>query len=410
MTQYKINVDQKILHHLFTSNDEGVKNLLEQILNQILEHQRTEQVNADEYERTEDRKGYRNGYKSRKLTTRVGTLTLRIPQIREGVFSTELFNRYQRSEQALVLALMEMVVKGVSTRKISAITEELCGTEFSASTVSNLCKALDPIVTGWNERPLKDSRYPFLIVDALVIKIRDDHRIRSFSSLVATGVNQDGYREILGMMIGDSESEESWSNLFSWLKSRGLKGVDFVVSDHHGGLVKAIATNFQGATWQRCQTHFTRNILGACPKHLKGKLHSHLRLIFEAPDKETARELMKTTFNHFEAVASKAMDVLEQGFEDATAILILPQYYRKRLRTTNSVERLNEEIRRREKVIRIFPNEVSAQRLIGALLMEQHEVWSTGRKYFEMREYWSWKSERKDDGSMANKMNLHIAK
>lgn len=407
MTQYKINVDQNILHHLFSSNDEGMKNLLEQILNQILEHQRTEQVNAEEYERTEQRQGYRNGYKPRKLTTRVGTITLKIPQIREGVFSTELFNRYQRSEQALVLALMEMVVKGVSTRKISAITEELCGTEFSASTVSNLCKELDPIVTGWNERPLKDSVFPFLIVDALVIKIRDDHRIRSFSSLIATGVNQEGYREILGMMIGDSESEESWSKLFSWLKTRGLKGVDFVVSDHHQGLVKAIATQFQGATWQRCQTHFTRNILGVCPKHLKGKLHGNLRSIFEAPDKETAKEILKTTIKSYETTASKSMDVLEQGFEDATAVLLLPQYYRKRLRTTNSVERLNEEIRRREKVIRIFPNEASAYRLIGALLMEQHEVWSTGRKYFEMDEYWAWKKEQHQGTSV--KSNLIIA-
>lgn len=387
MTQYKITVDKEILHYLLSSNDEGMKKLLEQILNQILEHQRTEQLNAEMYERTNERQGYRNGYKQRSLVTRVGKLKLRIPQIRNGVFSTELFNRYQRSEQAFMLALMEMVVKGVSTRKVSAITEELCGTQFSASTVSALCKKLDPIVNGWNNRPLKDRDYPFLIVDALVLKIRDDNRIRSFSSLIAIGINQDGYREILGMQIGDSESEESWSNFFSWLKTRGLKGVDFVVSDHHGGLVKAVASNFQGATWQRCQTHFTRNILNSCPKHLQGKLHGHLRAIFEAPDIETARQLLYVTLKTFENTAAKAMATLEKGFEDAVAILVLPERYRKRLRTTNGIERLNEGIRRRERVIRIFPNQESAERLIGALLMEQHEAWSTGRKYFDMEEY-----------------------
>jgi putative transposase len=358
-------------------------------------HQRTEQINAEKYERTEERQGYRNGYKTRKLTTRVGTITLRIPQIRNGVFSTDLFMRYQRSEQALVLALMEMVINGVSTRKIAAITEELCGTSFSASTVSALCKKLDPIVKAWNRRNLAATMYPFLIVDAIVIKIRENHRVRSFSTLIAIGVNSDGYREILGMKVGNSETEESWYEFFTWLKGRGLRGVDFVSSDNHGGLVNAVARCFQGATWQRCQTHFTRNILDNCPKRLKKTIHAHLRPIFEAPNLESARALLHTTIDAFAAQAPKAIDVLEQGFDDATAVLILPERYRKRLRTTNSIERLNEEIRRRERVIRIFPNQASAERLIGALLMEQDEIWSTGRKYFDMDEYWEWRSQQK---------------
>lgn len=404
MTQYQITVSKEILHHLFSSNDEGMKELLKQVIDQILEQQRTEQISAGEYERTEERQGYRNGYKPRRLTTRVGTIIMRVPQIRNGVFSTDLFLRYQRSEQALVLALMEMVVKGVSTRKVAAITEELCGASFPASSVSDLCKRLDLPVRAWNERKLSGAAYPFLIVDALVIKIRDNNRIFSYSALIATGINQDGYREILGMRIGDSESEASWSDLFAWLKSRGLHGVDFITSDHHGGLIKAVAAHFQGATWQRCQTHFTKNILDACPKQRQGKLHAHLRVVFEAPDADNARSSLKATLDTFEAIAPKAMAVLEQGFESATAVSALPEHYQKRLRTTNSQERLNEEIRRRERVIRIFPNQASAERLLGALLMEQHEVWSTGRKYFEMEEYWNWKSEQ----SQKNVMPLRI--
>jgi putative transposase len=395
MTQYKITVNKNILHHLLSSNDEGMKELLKQILDQILEQQRTEQINAERYERTEERRGRRNGYKTRNLITRVGTITLRIPQIRDGVFSTDLFKRYQRSEQALVLALMEMVINGVSTRKVAAITEELCGTSFSASTVSALCKRLDPIVNGWNERPLSGSLFPFIIVDAIVIKIRENNRVCPHSALIAIGVNEDGYREILGMKIGNSETEESWSEFFTWLKGRGLRGVDFVASDNHGGLVNAVARCFQGATWQRCQTHFTRNILDNCPKRMKNNLHGHLRSIFEAPNLESARSLLHTTIDTFAAQAPKAVDILEQGFDDATAVLILPERYRKRLRTTNSIERLNEEIRRRERVIRIFPNHASAARLIGALLMEQDEIWSTGRKYFDMDEYWQWKRQQK---------------
>lgn len=397
MTNYNINVNKEILHHLFSSNDKGLKALLEQILSQILEQQRTEQVNAELYEQTDDRRGYRNGYKTRKLNTRVGSLILNIPQIRGCKFSTELFSRYQRSEQALLLALMEMVLKGVSTRKVKDITEELCGTEFSASSVSELCKKLDPIVNEWNERNLKDNVYPFLIVDAIVLKIRENNRVNSQSALIATGINKEGYREIIGMEIKDSESEQSWSDFFRHLKQRGLKGVDFIVSDNHLGLVKAVAINFQGATWQRCQTHFTRNILNACPKALKKSLHSHLRLIFESFDVKTARELLKITIGNFSKNASKAIDILEEGFEDATSIMVLPEHYRLRLRTTNSIERLNEEIRRRERVIRIFPNKESAERLIGALLMEQDEVWSTTHRYFDMEEYWNWRDKNESN-------------
>jgi transposase-like protein len=317
---------------------------------------------------------------------------LRVPQVRDGQFSTELFVRYQRSEQALILTLMELVVNGVSTRKVARITEELCGTSFAKSTVSDLCKALDPLVTAWNERDLSGQRYPFVLVDALVLKVREGARVRAVSALLAIGVNEAGYREILGLQVGDSESERTWMQFFTWLKGRGLSGVDLVVSDAHGGLVSAVRVQFQGATWQRCQTHLSANVVDATPKALQEDVHRRLRAIFEAPDAETARTLLAKFVADYAASAPSAVATLERGFEDATAVLALPEAYRKRLRTTNLVERTNEEIRRRERVIRIFPNRDSVIRLVGALLMEQDEQWTTGKRYFTMTAYWQWRT------------------
>jgi putative transposase len=392
MTPYQLTLDPTVLQRLFTSGGENqLAHLLEAVLNQVLEAQMAEQLNAERYERTEERQGYRNGYKPRQLTTRVGRLTLRVPQARDGSFSTELFARYQRSEQALILTLMEMVVNGVSTRKVAAITEELCGREFAKSTVSDLCKGLDPLVQAWNERDLSSTRYPFVVVDALVIKVREGGRVRARSALIATGVNEAGYREILGLQLGDSESERSWSDFFVWLKGRGLAGVDLVVSDHHGGLTSAVRVQFQGATWQRCQMHLSANIADATPKALHDEVHARVQAIFEAPDLETARLLLARFVADYSQTAPAAVATLERGFDDATAVLALPAAYRKRLRTTNGVERLNEEIRRRERVIRIFPNREAAMRLLGALLMEQDEGWSTGKRYLDMTAYWQWR-------------------
>jgi transposase-like protein len=390
VTQYQLTLDSETLQRLFVG-DGQLGHLLESVLNQVLNAQVSEQLQAAPYERSEQRQGYRNGYKPRQLTTRVGALTLQVPQVRDGAFSTELFARYQRSEQALVLTLMEMVVNGVSTRKVARITEELCGTSFAKSTVSDLCKSLDPVVNAWNERDLSAQRIPFLLVDALVVKVREHGQVRAVSALVATGVNEQGYREVLGLRVGDSESERSWQDCFTWLKGRGLHGVDLVVSDHHGGLVNAVQVQFQGATWQRCQTHLSANIADATPKALQAEVHLRLRPIFTAPDAPTARILLASFVADYQAKAPAAVATLERGFDDATAVLALPALYRVRLRTTNGVERLNEEIRRRERVIRIFPNRASVVRLVGALLMEQDEVWTTGKRYFDMTAYWQWR-------------------
>jgi putative transposase len=393
MPDYQISIDSETLHELF-QGDSGVAKLLEQVLNQVLEAQVSEQLGAERYERTEERQGYRNGVRPRKLATRVGQLTLRVPQVRDGQFSPELFARYQRSEQALVLALMEMVVNGVSTRKVTAITEELCGTSFSKSTVSLLCARLDPLVAAWNERALGEQSFPFVLADALVVKVREQERVRSLAALIAIGINAAGYREILGIQLGDSESEGSWASFFSWLKRRGLAGVDMVVSDAHTGLVAAVQRHFQGCTWQRCQTHLAGDVLEAAPKRLRQELHEQLRTLYEASDLPTARLLLQQVLQTYASRAPKAMATLETGFDDATAVLALPEPYRRRLRTSNGIERLNEEVRRRERVIRIFPNRESTIRLLGAVLMERHEQWSTGHRYLDMGSYWHWRSER----------------
>jgi len=390
MAHLKVTIDTDKLKDLFAS-DEGMTALAEEILNQVLDAQMTEHLQAKPYERTDRRRAYRNGYKPRKLTTRVGTLTLRVPQARDGSFSTDLFRRYQRSEQALVLAMMQMVLQGVSTRKVTKITEELCGTRFSKSTVSRLCEELDVRVRAWNERPLKGKRYPFLLVDAMQIKVRRDEAVRSTSALIAIGINEEGYREVLGLDIGDSESEGTWERLFKRLRDRGLRGVELITSDDHRGLVKALRRQFQGAAWQRCQTHLMRNVLGQTPRHLKAEMTAWLRRIFRSESKAEARQAFGELCREMEDQAENALQTLEAGLEDAIAVLALPAKYRRRLRTTNMVERLIEEIRRRERVIRIFPNSASAHRLVGALLQEQHEEWLTGRKYFDMSEYSEWR-------------------
>ena len=389
MAQFNITLTDELLHGLFSSNgrDQAVAKLLEEIFNQVLIAQSKEQIGADPYERTDERTAYRNGFRDRQLTTRVGHLHLRVPRHRNGDFSTELFERYQRSEQALVLAMMEMVVNGVSTRKVENITEELCGKKFSKSTVSALCEKLDPVVKAFQTRPL-ENHYPFLVVDALYLKVRVEHRVQSRGLLVAIGVNEEGHREIIGFQLTTTESENSWSDFFESLKERGLKDVHLVTSDNHKGLVNAIQKQFQGATWQRCQTHFSRNMLDQTPKSLQPGLKEDLRQLYEAIDIESAMKARNDILAKYEATAPKAATLLDEAFADITGVLILPLKYRKRLRTTNGVERLNQEIRRRERVIRIFPNEASVIRLMGALLMEQSEKWQTGRKYFEMELYY----------------------
>jgi len=392
MTEYKVSLDREGLEELLIGKD-GLKSIVETIVNQVLETQMDEHIEAKRYERNGNRRGYRNGYKTRTIYARVGPLTLRVPQCRDGGFSTDIFSKYQRSEQALVLAMMEMVVQGVSTRKVAAITEELCGARFSKSLVSRLCAKLDARVHGWNNRSLRHTTYPFVVVDAMFIKVRKEEHVYSTAVLVASGINREGYREILGLSIGNSESEDTWRHFFMSLRNRGLSGVDLVVSDSHKGLEKSIRRTFQGAQWQRCQVHFMRNILGVTPRRHRATMLAAIQSVLYAPNKTSARRRFNELCNELGTWAKKPLERFESGLDDAITVLNMPTKYRRRLASTNMQERLNQEIRRRERVIRIFPNDESARRLIGALLAEKHDVWSTGKKYFKMDEYHQWKED-----------------
>ena len=389
MTQLNITLNEETLKELMLGNrDEALRKLLEEIFNAVLKAEASEQVGADLYERTDERQTYRNGYRERQFKTRVGSLELLIPKLRNGTFSTTLFANYERSERALVLALMEMVLQGVSTRKVSKITETLCGTSFSKSTVSKLCEELDKEVEQFRRRPLTKA-YPFLIVDAIYVKARDAGRVKSKGLLVAIGVNEDGNREVLGFKAGDGESYEIWFSFFSELKEQGLHGVDLVVSDQHKGLVKAILEQFEGASWQRCQTHFSRNVLDKVPKKTQREVKVWLKDLYNSPNLAEARIRKDALVDYLEKYAPKAVEILDAGFDDITAVFQLPEVCRRRLRTSNSIERVNQELRRRERVIRIFPNEASIERLLGSLLIEMHENWISGRRYIDTAAYYT---------------------
>jgi len=403
MASYQITIDDNKLQNLFREggSSEGMKHVIECAVNKVLEAELTEHLNAERGERTEERLGYRNGHYTRRITTRIGTLELEVPRDREGRFRTELFDRFQRSERALVLSLMDMVVQGVSTRKVKKITQTLCGHEFSKSTVSELAKELDEQVRAWAERPLDGCAYPFVIADAMFVKVRRSGRVRSAAVLIAVGVTEEGCREILGLSVSLKESEAAWDEFFLQLRQRGLSGVEYITTDRHKGLVAALTEHFTGATWQRCQAHFIRNVMDHTPEKAKEDVLEALKAVLHAASPKAARAALTHMQDDLEKIAPTAVSMVETAFDEVTAIIGLPCKYRKRLRTSNMLERLNEEVRRRERVIRIFPNEDSVHRLIGALLAEQHETWASGRLYLNMDEYHQTKTQESESESAA---------
>jgi putative transposase len=321
------------------------------------------------------------------LRTRVGTLNLLVPQDREGTFSTRLFSRYQRNEKALVLALMEMYVEGLSTRKVKEVTEELCGISFSKSLVSQLAGDLDAELRAWRNRRLEAKAYPYLFVDARYEKVRVDTRVVSQGVLIVSGVRDDGYREILAVEVADTESEATYQELFRSLKRRGLSGVELVVSDDHEGLKAAVSRHFQGASWQRCQVHYARNLLGMVSFAKRKELGADLRAIFAAPDRERALGIASSVAEKWRKKGhEKVAEHIEEHIEECLTYLAFPETHRRRIRTTNGLERLNQEIKRRTRVVRIFPNRESCLRLVTALAVEQSEEWVTGRRYLDMEE------------------------
>lgn len=380
-----ITIEEAIQVILKSGGDNPLRQMLEFMAQQTLEYEMTEHLGAEPYERTFKRRGMRNGYKPRTLITRVGGLHLMVPQDREGTFSTSLFERYQRSEKALVLSLMEMYIQGVSTRKVKKITEELCGCSFSSQLISKLAKDLDQELEAWRKRPLSGP-YPYLIVDARYEKVRINHRVVSQGVLIVVGINKEGRREILSVEIADTENVATYSNLFRRLKERGLAGVLLVVSDDHEGIKAATSRFFQGACWQRCQCHFIRNLLSLAPKGLKRALHAELRAIFDSFEKTQAKRRLEEIIESWLKIRPDIAKKLDEEAEDVLTCFHFPASHRKRIRTTNCLERLNQEIRRRTRVVRIFPNRDSALRLVTALCVEQSEEWETGRKYLDMEE------------------------
>jgi putative transposase len=362
--------------------------IVERVLQEILEAEMTEHIGAAPYERSAARAGHRNGYKPRALRTRVGTLDLLVPQDREGTFSTRLFSRYQRNEKALVLALMEMYLQGVSTRKVKEVTEELCGISFSKSLVSSLAGSLDQELQAWRSRRLEAEAYPYLFVDARYEKVRTDERVVSQGVLIVSGVRSDGFREILAVEVSDTESEATYQELFRCLKRRGLKGVELVVSDDHEGLKSAIFRHFQGASHQRCQVHYARNLLGMVSYASRKELGADLRAIFAASAREQALQIASSVAEKWRKKKSneKIAEHIEEHIEECLACLAFPESHRRRIRTTNGLERLNQELKKRTRVVRIFPNREACLRLVSALAVERSEEWLTGRRYLDMSE------------------------
>lgn len=375
-----------LLHEALVDEDGFLREVLWRALQEFLEAEMTEHLGVSPHIRSSERRGYRNGHKPRQLKTRIGTLELLVPQDREGTFRTELFERYQRSEKALVSALMQMYIEGVSTRKVKAVTEQLCGTSFSKSTVSRLVVTLDEELSAWRERPLEQA-IPYLLVDARYEKVRFNGRIQSMGVLVVKGVRADGHREILAVSMADTENETSYNELFQSLKDRGLHGVQLVVSDDHAGLVNSVKKNFQGVAWQRCQVHYTRNASGKVGARYQADLARDLRAVFNAQDLSWARNAVREVVARWALSHPDLADWLEETIEDTLACYSFPKAHHKRIRSTNSLERFNQELKRRTRVVRIFPNAASCLRLITAMSIEQSEEWlASNRRYLDMSE------------------------
>lgn len=387
MTQVHFTLNNEEVQNIIEHSVKGdaAKSILTTVFNQLMENQRTEYIHADNYEQSKNRQSQRNGYYERTFTTRIGTLDLKVPRTRDGKFSPTIFERYQRNEKALLASMLEMYVSGVSTRKVSNIIEELCGKSVSKSFVSSLTKQLDPIVSDWQNRSLTGTNYPYLMTDVLYLKVRETHRVLSKSCHIAIGITDDGDREVIGFMIQNEESDYTWSTFFEYLKERGLQGTKLIISDAHKGLVAAIRQSFTNASWQRCQVHFLRNIFTTVPKKNSKSFREAVKTIFRFTDIDRAREAKNQLIADFIDQSSyiKACETLDSGFEDAFQYTVIGNAYN-RLKSTNLLERLNQEVRRREKIIRIFPNRASANRLIGSLLMDTHEEWlSSTRKYIK---------------------------
>ena len=377
-----IQLTKQDLMKLLTEDD-AMKHLLQKLLQEVLEAEMETALQDSKSERTGGRLGYRSGHYPRTLVTRVGKLELKVPQDRQGRFSTELFERYQRSEKALVAALMQMYVQGVSTRRVKTITEELCGHEFSASAISELNVKMDEELKRFMHRRL-DEAYPYIILDARYERVRENGVGQSRAVLITLGIGWDGRRHVLSVELANRESTGSWKDHLLRLKERGLHGVQLVVSDDHAGLKRAIMEALPEAHWQRCYVHFLRNALDYLPRKQADDCLVELRWIYDRHDANEARHDLAAWLARWQDKHPKLCAWVEANIDETFAFYRLPRAHHKHLKSTNLLERLNQEIKRRTLLVRIFPDEASCLRLVQALAVETHEEWVDENRYLNM--------------------------
>ena len=387
MTHRQKNPKDQAVTSLFTDSD-ALRELVTIMVQNVLYEEQERFLGVGHYERSDQRRGRRNGKKPRTMKTRVGKLAFGIPQVRDTTepFRPSLFDRFQRTEKALLITLQEMYIKGVSTREVSRLMEEMGGFEVSPQAVSNAAIQIDEAINIWRERPLEGVNYPYLIVDARYEKVRQNKRVVSQAVLIVTGVSEEGRREVLGYYIGDSESEDTWGEAFGDLKKRGLNGVELVVSDAHKGLVKAVSKHFQGASWQRCRVHFKRELLNKVSCKDRPALAADLKSIYTSTEVD---QCLAVASEVAEKRPGKVARTLMAGVEDTLTVnaMELPPSHVRKLHSTNMVERLNRELKKRTRKVLIFPNESALVRMIGAMLIETDEAWQTeNKRYLVMEE------------------------
>jgi transposase-like protein len=375
-----------ILEALSDLSQEGLISLnpvLEKLMNELMKLEREQVIGASHYERSEDRKGYCNGFKNKTLVTRSGKLELKVPQTRGIAFYPQCLERGERSERALKLAVAEMYFSGVSTRRVKQITEELCGMEISSTQVSRLAALLDEELEKFRNRPLEEMSVIYL--DAHYEKVRHEGQVRDLAILKAIGINKKGKREVLGVSCSLSEAEIHWRNFIEGMLSRGLKGIQLIVSDDHRGLKAALRSSLPSVPWQRCIFHLCQNAQHYSPSlGMRGEIAQAIKDIYQSIDLNEAKRRMRDVIGRYENKAKKFCDWLEENFEEGLAFYSFPRSMWKKIRTVNMVENLNKEVRRRTNVVRVFPNEASALRLISAVLADKHEDWASEKIYLRV--------------------------
>lgn len=353
------------------------------LIQSLIEAEVTQRIGAKPYERSAERVTQRNGYRERAYDTRVGELTLQVPKLREGSYFPSFLEPRRKAEKALLAVVQSAYIEGVSTRKVDRLLQAMGLTGIDKSEVSRICKALDEPVRAFRERAL-EGEYPYLWVDATYLKVRQNHRVVSMAAVVAIGVRESGEREILGFAVGASEEQSFWREFLRSLLSRGLQGVRLVTSDAHEGLKAALAQTLAGATWQRCRVHFMRNVLAHVTRADKPLVAAALRTIFAQPDRASAGEQLGLVADKMAERWPQAAELLREAEEDVLAYMAFPQEHWSRIYSTNPLERLNKEVKRRTHVVGIFPDVPSVERLVGALLMDIHDEWQVGRRYFSL--------------------------